>query len=337
MKRAQHEQPSSVHNDDTFKRTKLVENVEREKLKLLFQWATENGASVDNFDIVEKDDEMPQRGAVALKDIHAGEEIGYLPESLILSEGVARASKVGGCVHSYMLDHPEDVVQRLGDSDPYAPGLVVLAAFIAYERYHNGKTSFWWPYLNVLPETYDLPIEWSQEEVESLLAGTNIYFIVRERKKLLRNAVALIQTALEEKGIKDEINYSHILWAYCVIASRAFPKSLGVVKPESSEAQADTLDPFTTNRVAELCLYPVLDMLNHQRGRKIEWNSLVKPGIAFITVDAFQKGDTVWNNYGPKGNENLLANYGFVLADNPEDYFKLSLNIQAEDPLRKKD
>ncbi|KAJ3205812.1 hypothetical protein HDU67_008626, partial [Dinochytrium kinnereticum] len=302
-----------------------------ESLHALFNWAGANGASVDNFEIFERDDEVPPRGGVAVKDIPAGGLIGYLPEELILSESVAKDSKVGGSVYGYMAANTDEVLKLLGDSDPYAPGLLVLASFIAYERFYVRQDSFWWPYLQILPENYDLPVEWSDEEVNTLLAGTNLFFIVRERRKLLQNAVGIIKNAFMEASIENEIRYEHLLWAYCAIASRAFPKPLGVMKPESAEVESDA---FTSNRVAELCLYPVLDMLNHQRGKKIEWNSIMKPGISFITVEAIKSGETVWNNYGPKGNENLLANYGFVLDNNPEDYFKLSLNIRMEDPLR---
>ncbi|KAJ3105854.1 hypothetical protein HDU97_007498 [Phlyctochytrium planicorne] len=311
-----------------------INNDDGEKLKALFEWATQNGANVDGIEIVEDISSVPSRGAVATRDIEASGVIGHLPDELILSESIARSSKVGSAVFKHMEENADEISAIIGDKDPYAAGLIILAAYIAYARFVEQENSFWWPYLQTLPVTFDLPVEWTDEEVAALLPGSNIFFIVQERRKLLKNAVKIVNDAFTTHGILQAMEYNKILWAYCAIASRAFPKSSGVIKPEASSSQADTLDPIATNRVSELCLYPILDMLNHERGRKIEWNSILRPGISFVSVDTVRKGEVLWNNYGPKGNENLLANYGFVLEKNPEDYFKLALNIRSEDPVR---
>ena len=65
----------------------------------------------------------------------------------------------------------------------------------------------------------------------------------------------------------------------------------------------------------------------------MEWNHERKPGVSFITYTVYKQGDALWINYGPKGNENLLSNYGFVITDNAEDYYKVTLNIDKRDPL----
>jgi hypothetical protein len=56
-------------------------------------------------------------------------------------------------------------------------------------------------------------------------------------------------------------------------------------------------------------------------------------GVSFISQELIKEGQEVVNNYGNKGNENLLGNYGFVLDDNPEDYFKVVLNTNEQDRL----
>jgi hypothetical protein len=71
--------------------------------------------------------------------------------------------------------------------------------------------------------------------------------------------------------------------------------------------------------------------------------------MTFLSSKIIKKGEILWNNYGPKGNEvnifkylesrvsvndfqNLLFNYGFVLTDNPLDYHKLALTVPPTDP-----
>lgn len=56
-------------------------------------------------------------------------------------------------------------------------------------------------------------------------------------------------------------------------------------------------------------------------------------GVSFVAGEDVLISQEVCNNYGPKGNENLLGNYGFVLENNPEDYYKIYINIRDEDPL----
>ena len=280
----------------------------------LLKWATDHGAVVDNIGFIEHADDHDHfiRGARAKYSIEAGQIIGYLPECLILSETTAKNSHIGKAVMEYMDQHPEDVKALGGGKDPYAAGLVLLAAFIAYSK-RNSSSSFWTPYLSSLPACFGLPIEWPETCIDSYLKNTNIMYIVRERKRLLRDAVDLIRNACKQSEVpwienstdhEVEISYDEMLWAYGVIASRAFPKSL-----PSSLLPSDDIDDLKitfskdTDKVSELCLYPVLDMLNHERGRKIEWNSVIKDGISFITPEGIEKGTTLWNNYGSKGNE----------------------------------
>ena len=41
-------------------------------------------------------------------------------------------------------------------------------------------------------------------------------------------------------------------------------------------------------------------------------------------------GSEIFSNYGPKGNEMFFEAYGFVIEENPNDYFKISLQINSE-------
>lgn len=72
------------------------------------------------------------------------------------------------------------------------------------------------------------------------------------------------------------------------------------------------------------------------RGTKITWLSGASPAsvesVNFVAGAALDEGAQVWNNYGPKPNEELLHGYGFVLAPNPDDTLGLKLGGAAAVP-----
>lgn len=73
-------------------------------------------------------------------------------------------------------------------------------------------------------------------------------------------------------------------------------------------------------------LFPGLDIGNHSNEAKIDYN--FNPGRFDIkTNTATPAGEEVFNNYGPKGNDELLLGYGFCIPDNPHN--KASLSLKA--------
>lgn len=63
-------------------------------------------------------------------------------------------SSIGGIFHDY-----QDLIN----------GGSILAVFLLYERFN--PSSFWKPYLDVLPKELEIPMFWKEEERE-LLKGT---------------------------------------------------------------------------------------------------------------------------------------------------------------------
>ena len=65
-------------------------------------------------------------------------------------------------------------------------------------------------------------------------------------------------------------------------------------------------------------LYPVIDIFNHRFGAKVVW-ALDKGDFTLAITESSRRGDQIFNNYAPKGNEELLMGYGFSLENNPCD------------------
>jgi hypothetical protein len=94
------------------------------------------------------------------------------------------------------------------------------------------------------------------------------------------------------------------------------------------------------------CMLPVLDILNHRYRTPVEWRREAGAGtegagavgggggagsddgrVSFVTQAPIAAGEEVFNNYGPKSNEELLLSFGFVLPDNPQDTLALRLPV----------
>ena len=108
------------------------------------------------------------------------------------------------------------------------------------------------------------------------------------------------------------------------------------------------------------CMLPVLDILNHRYRTPIDWvrgpsapaaggdstavasetavessssSCAAAPGhVSFVSRAPIPAGCEVFNNYGPKSNEELLLSFGFVLPRNPQDTLALRFGAAAGAP-----
>jgi len=69
-------------------------------------------------------------------------------------------------------------------------------------------------------------------------------------------------------------------------------------------------------------------MLNHAHGRAIEWR-YDDAAVRVVAGEPVPAGAEICNNYGVKSNGELLAGYGFCLADNVADTCALELRCGA--------
>lgn len=90
---------------------------------------------------------------------------------------------------------------------------------------------------------------------------------------------------------------------------------------DMSKASAEELD-FPV-------LFPVVDIPNHAHDAMVDWT--FDPGRFSINIKhELPTGAEVFNNYGPKSNDELLLGYGFCIAGNPFDKVLLTLKAPPE-------
>lgn len=178
-------------------------------------------------------------------------------------------------------------------------------------------------YMEVLPtlREMNLPIVWSDQEL-ALLKGTNLGAAVPGRRAMVekewKEAMAVLGqevrepawTELETPGAWN--SFLAFVYATSIFLSRLFPGWL--------------VDKSYTSPI----LLPVADFLNHRPGAKVEWG--VQDNVyTYTCLDDLAEGDEVYQNYGQKGNEELLMGYGFALEDNAAaDVAALRIKVPLE-------
>ena len=128
-------------------------------------------------------------------------------------------------------------------------------------------------------------------------------------------------------------------WAVTVFSSRAFASR--ALHPTASKywttyksTPTGSREPVLlnmSNASAEDLVFPVLfpglDAANHDHNAKVEWT--YDPSRFSLTLSesatGVEAGDEVFNNYGPKGNGELLLGYGFCIPHNPHDTVAMTL------------
>ncbi|SCV01238.1 LAMI_0G10198g1_1 [Lachancea mirantina] len=204
------------------------------------------------------------------------------------------------------------------------------------------KTKFA-PYIKALPNVLDSPLTWNPAEF-NLLNGTNLFNSLREKLELIFNEwqsllselsqddrfkstikpdtcdfsaltmedVYLNYTSETSSGSNFWFSFQAYLWSHLIFLSRAFPEYI-INKDGPSSS---------------IMLLPIIDLLNHDFNSKIEWSQGDKQGsFRLRKLEGVSAGSEIFNNYGGKGNEELLMGYGFVLENNVFDTVALRIKL----------
>ncbi|KAF2431708.1 SET domain-containing protein [Tothia fuscella] len=192
--------------------------------------------------------------------------------------------------------------------------------FLAEQRL-LGSESFWEPYISALPkeDALDTPLWFGPEDLKWLL-GTTIHSSNIDPSKSgveLRRGMWVDQWKDGIKVLQDcgqetkQFTWELYLWAATIFTSRSFTSSI-LISPEYERSESFSL------------LYPVLDSFNHKFGAKVTWN-MDHGNFALRLTEPVKVGVEVFNNYAPKGNQELLVGYGFCTPNNPCDEVAIRL------------
>ncbi|RVD82922.1 uncharacterized protein DFL_007332 [Arthrobotrys flagrans] len=186
------------------------------------------------------------------------------------------------------------------------------------------EQSQFWPYIRLLPETFHTPLYFNDDEMERL-AGTNLGAgDVTLRKQLWTEEWETGKQLLENGNIENAQEYTWDLYlrAATIYTSRSFPSKLvGITTDSPADHNTEVSDDASFP-----VLIPLVDILNHKPDTKIIWEP-TPTSFSLRTPENIPAGSQVFNNYGPKGNEELLMGYGFVIPENHTDSLAMKFTI----------
>lgn len=311
-----------------------------EKILKLLSWAQENGAKVSQS---LKFEYTNDKGVTARSTVltNSDQEVSsepqlQIPKKLIISSGLSK--KVFGEI--------KDTI----NANAALKLLLAKLKFNAEDTIINDNgdkewnlTEFFAPYVNLLPimQATGSPYYWNEEELKSI-EGTNLGgslqakldAIYQEWVDLMSKLPSQHQNEedlkfkdryyqLKRDDLLEEIlhfksytSFGAYLYSSIIFTSRAFPHH--IVDPNCSTGAA--------------ILLPLIDLLNHGNYTKIDWayTKTQDQHEGFFSLhnrDLLQEGNEVLNNYGAKGNEELLLGYGFVIPNNTNDSIALRVKL----------
>lgn len=234
----------------------------------------------------------------------------------------------------------------------------LLKMFLARERASTRlNSSYFKPYLSLLPNLSDInsPYCWTPQE-KALIKGTNLGNSLKDNVGQLVEewwqVINLLPQELpkpeehfinmkfyyENKFYNDDDMYNYFivdepknrdnwtsfpcyLWASLILKSRSFPAHLLRGHVKNSEIKED-----------EAMLLPIIDLLNHNMNAKVDWSVSSSNSCTYFNFrsNSAVPGEQLYNNYGMKGNEELLLAYGFCLEDNSADSAALKIKVPLE-------
>ncbi|EMG49290.1 RKM1 Ribosomal lysine N-methyltransferase 1 [Candida maltosa Xu316] len=299
-----------------------------DKINSLVKWAEANGAeispdvqfkelSTDNIGAIYKGTEKPDGASYPIN----------IPFKIIITPKTA-TSNFG------------ESFKNISDSQANS----ILKLYLCRERIN--PDSFYHPYLQLLPNlaAIDSPCTWSAAD-KALLQGTNLGNSLKENLASLVeewwSVINLLQDEvpkpeqhyvnmkyyyeykfytdddldkyLNDEDIENWTSFPNYLWASLILKSRSFPAYL--INQESFNK-------------SDAMLLPVVDLLNHNPQAKVNWD--VSDGFFKFKSESIVPGNEIFNNYGLKGNEELLLAYGFCIENNPRDSVALKIKLPEE-------
>ncbi|KAI5777469.1 hypothetical protein EDC01DRAFT_778679 [Geopyxis carbonaria] len=203
---------------------------------------------------------------------------------------------------------------------PFSAGVEshTLLCFFLCQQKLAGDLSFWAPYIDTLPNKFDTPLYFDDAD-KAFLDGCNMgEGDIEGRREAWqaewKQGVEVLQGLWEAT---EGYTWELFLWAATIFTSRCFPETL-------LDSVAPSIPGEKSAGETRQVLFPLVDSLNHKPLTKVTWRSSADK-MTVVAESATKADHEVFNNYGPKSNEELLMGYGFAIKDNPTDSVALRM------------
>lgn len=252
--------------------------------KLFFDWLDSNEAVYPKLHLKHHTSEY--RSICAKDNISSSDDILLIPEKLIIT-------------HEKSLQGPlnKKLSSKIDCEHTH------FAIFLLEEKEKKDK-SFWFPYINSLPKTYeDMPIFFDEEKLELVKGTLALKKIILRKQQLEQDykSICSLEPEFSRFSLRD------FTWGRLVTITRIFGFDIKGLKTSG--------------------LVPLADMLNHKKPDGVtnkmdthwEFNDK-KYGFLITARKNIKKDKEIYDSYGFKCNTRFFVNYGFTLEeDNSQD------------------
>jgi hypothetical protein len=241
------------------------------------------------------------------------DDSGYLGDiKVVATEDIMEGELIYTFPNTLYIDSPH-IGAEIGEGEEDPRKLTYHQAMIIHLIHElNSAASKWSPFLNILPKQFYTPIFWSPSELAEL-RGTSVYRAAKRENDTVEeeyhDAVDLLDiTKLYVDTDPNIYTLQKWKWAHTVLRSRGWQVN-------------------GTSRVL-----PVVELFNYATRANV--GVAVKGGVLeFVTNAKIAKGEAIIINDGLVGNKELLEWYGFVVPNNPHDYYPVGVGLDTEDRL----
>ncbi|KAI9149570.1 Ribosomal lysine N-methyltransferase [Paramyrothecium foliicola] len=281
-----------------------------ERTVRFLQWFKSHPKSFfsDSIQIVDLRGRNAGRGIVATSDIAAEATLFTIPREAIIS--VETSDLPQKLPHVFGKDVHDDPMEE--DEDTQLDSWTSLILVMMYENL-LGDASRWKQYFDVLPETFDTPMFWSDQELDELQASATRAKIGKDEAEKMFSSKLLpvirrhseIFTSSQQRSDAQLIQLAHRMGS--TIMSYAFDLE------NEDDKEDDASDGWVEDRDGKslMGMVPMADILNADA----EFNAHVNHGEEDLTVTSLRPikaGEEILNYYGPHPNSELLRRYGYV-------------------------
>ncbi|CAN1794259.1 [Fructose-bisphosphate aldolase]-lysine N-methyltransferase, chloroplastic [Linum perenne] len=240
-------------------------------------------------------------GLVAKRDIGRNEVVLEVPKKFWINPKSVEGSEIG---------------RICGGLKPW----ISVALFLIREKL-KGDGSDWKAYLDVLPESTDSTLFWSEEELAEL-QGTQLLNTTQGVKQYLQKEFQRVEQDIlkpHKQMFPSNVTLEDFTWAFGILRSRAFSRLRG----------------------EDLVLIPLADLINHSQDITTEDYAYEIKGAGLFSRDllfslrspvSVKAGEQVLIQYDlNKSNAELALDYGFVESKPDRNVYTLTLQISEED------
>ncbi|KAJ0692820.1 putative [Ribulose-bisphosphate carboxylase]-lysine N-methyltransferase [Helianthus annuus] len=243
-------------------------------------------------------------GLVAQRDIARNEVVLEVPKRFWINPDTVSGSEIGRVCNGLK---------------PW----ICVALFLIREKLRgDDEGSSWRKYVDILPESTDSTIFWSEEEL-SEIEGTQLLSTTLSVKEYVKNEFLQVQDQVilpNKQLFPFTVTLEDFIWAFGILRSRAFSRLRG----------------------QNLVLIPLADLINHSPSITTEdYAYEIKGGGLFSREQIFslrspipvKAGEQVLIQYDMnKSNAELALDYGFIESTPDRNTYTLTLQISDSDP-----